>query len=274
MGLKKKSIYINYSYTQESAIGPNGLHPEELQEAGETLIPKALQALEEKHKNGTLGFMDLPFREGETDAIQKLAMELRTKYKNFLLVGIGGSALGNRAIFEALAHSCHNILPKGKRSECPRFFIFDNADPHLIESYLDATSIKRSLINVISKSGSTTETLANFFILLKNMINKVGDPDYKKHLIIITDPEKGYLREIAARENILSFSIPPNVGGRFSVLSAAGLLSSSFLGIDIKEILHGAQYMAKKCSSPDWKENPAALFALLSRLFSAKNRNI
>ncbi|RLD18735.1 MAG: glucose-6-phosphate isomerase, partial [Caldiserica bacterium] len=263
-------LYINYSYILKNFIGKNGITKNDLTKLKEKGI-EAIRNLKKKKKE--LGFIQLPSKIREAKKILEFAQKNKSKYNNFILIGIGGSALGNKALFEALCHPFHNLLPKEKRNGTPRFFILDNVDPDVIEKFLETVSIKRSIINVISKSGTTTETIANFFIVLKKLVNKVGDPYYKGHLIITTDPKKGFLRDVVKKEKIVSFKIPENVGGRFSVLSPVGLVSSAFVGIDIIKLLKGASYMRKLCENEDIEKNPALLFALINYIFM-KKRNI
>jgi len=265
-----KHIYINYSYILKEFIGKNGITKDEIKKELKNGIA-AIKNINKKKKE--LGFLTLPSKIKQAKEILQFANQNKKKFKNFILIGIGGSALGNRAIFESLQHPYYNFLPKEERNYSPRFFILDNVDPSLIDKFLDIVSIKRSIINIISKSGSTTETIANFFIILKKLVNKVGDPYYKSHLIITTDPKKGFLREIVKKDTLASFSIPENVGGRFSVLSPSGLLSTAFLGIDILSILKGANNMKKLCEKESL-ENPALIFALINYLFMKKKRNI
>jgi glucose-6-phosphate isomerase len=155
-----------------------------------------------------------------------------------------------------------------------RLFVPDNIDPELISGLLDTVDLKKSLVNVISKSGSTSECLANYFIIREKLIKKVGKKNYSKHIIITTDPEKGYLREIVNKEKLDSFSIPANVGGRFSVLSPVGLLSAAFTGINIEKILLGAQKMDRRCDNEELLKNPAALYAVIHYIFYNKNKKI
>jgi len=121
------------------------------------------------------------------------------------------------AIHQALHHHFYNLLNAEKRNGYPRIFFMDNVDPELVQGILDVIDIKHTLFLVISKSGKTAETLSHFLFFLEK-VRKQGDPI--KQIIIITDPEKGPLREIARSEGFLTFSVPPNVGGRYSVLSA------------------------------------------------------
>jgi glucose-6-phosphate isomerase len=144
----------------------------------------------------------------------------------------------------------------------------DNVDPELIGGILDVINIKNTLFLVISKSGKTAETLSQF-LLFFDMVKKKGSP--KDQMIFITDPEKGPLRDISHEEHFLAFSVPPKVGGRYSVISPVGLLPAALLGVDIDAILAGAQAMARRCKNI---ENPAYLFALTHFLFLERNKNI
>lgn len=221
-------------------------------------IEKADNALKEKRRAGELGFMELPYQ--DTKKLLNYIRDVRTKYKNFVLLGIGGSALGNIAIHQALNHPYYNILPAEKRKNSPRMFFMDNIDPDLFYSMLETIDIKKTLFNVVTKSGSTPETISQFMIIF-NIISKKGN--LKKNLVITTDKEKGFLRTIVNKYNLDSFEVPGNVGGRFSVLSPVGLLSAGISGISIPRLLKGAEQMDKICSNSDIFKNPAYLNSLI-----------
>ncbi|MFQ3675450.1 MAG: glucose-6-phosphate isomerase, partial [Endomicrobiia bacterium] len=209
------------------------IHTSILKKAQDTTVP--------------LGWVNLPF-EQETDKIISLAESLRWKFDNFVVVGIGGSALGNIALQSALRDKNWNNLNTKQRDGWLRLFVLDNIDPTTMKSFLENIDITKTVINVISKAGNTVESLATFFILYDMLVKKVGSNAAKQHLIITTDKEKGYLRELVnkglCRE---SFVVPSNIGGRFSVLSPVGLISAACTGIDIKKLLSGAKSMAIKC---------------------------
>ena len=260
-------LVYDYSNLIEENIGKEGISSNFL-ETNKGLLQEIDNEIKAKRQDGSFGFMKLPFYHPELDEIKKMASDARKKWENIIVLGIGGSSLGAMAIHQALHHPFYNLLNAEKRNGYPRIFFMDNVDPELVQGILDVIHIKHTLFLVISKSGKTAETLSHFLFFLEK-VRKQGDPI--KQIIIITDPEKGPLREIARSEGFLTFSVPPNVGGRYSVLSAVGLVPVALLGIDIDALLAGAQAMAKRCEAI---ENPAYLFALIQFLFLQKGKNI
>ncbi|MBN1383426.1 MAG: glucose-6-phosphate isomerase [Elusimicrobia bacterium] len=266
------SVRVDFSNCMSEFAGGHGIDSAEL----ESLYPKlsaAHEAVHQKKAQGSLGFMELPYKTEEAKKISGYAKKQKAKFDDFVVIGIGGSALGNIALQTALNHPYWNLLSKKQRKNCPRLFVPDNVDPELLKSLLDVLNMKKTVFNVISKSGTTSECLANFFILKNALIKKVGIKKWQEHIIISTDEKKGYLRELADKENIVSFTIPANVGGRFSVLSPVGLISASFCGIRPEKLLEGARYMDRKCGS-DIVKNPAAIYAAIQYLMYWKGKKI
>jgi glucose-6-phosphate isomerase len=258
-------IKLNYANCLKEFVGETGITIEELN-AMSPKITDAFKAIEKMKKDGKLGFMELPYKAELAKQIKAAAKKLSPEYENFVVIGIGGSALGNIALQQALRHPFWNYLSSSERKGELRLFVPDNVDPDYIAGLIDVLDVKKTLFNVISKSGSTAECLANFFILKKALEKKVGK-EYVKHIIITTDSAKGYLRELADKEGILNFVVPANVGGRFSVFSPVGLLSAAFTGINIEKLLAGAAEMDAKCSNDNLLKNPAALYAAVQYLF-------
>ena len=153
-------------------------------------------------------------------------------------------------------------------------FVLDNADPRWTADLLNVIDPRKTLFNIISKSGTTAECLANYFIVREALEKKVGPKKAVQHCLIITDASRGYLRELAAKEKIQTFTIPSNVGGRFSVLSPAGLVSAALTGVDILELLEGAETMSRRCNGGSLKENPAAMYAAIHYLYYQKGKKI
>jgi len=258
-------IQFSYENCLKEKIAENGLDTSQL-DALKGKLESAHQALREKLSRGELGFAELPDATSIADRITEFASVNREKYDNFVVLGIGGSALGSIALQTALHSPFYNLLPRDKRNNCPRIFILDNIDPDLISAFLDTIDATKTLFNVITKSGSTSETISQFFII-RGILEKELGKNYKEHIVATTDPKKGLLREIATREGYTTFDIPPNVGGRFSVLSPVGLLSAAISGIDIHGLLKGAQEMRARCSEQDITINPAYAFAAIHYLF-------
>jgi len=232
------------------------------------LIDQAFTELE----NGQWGFRKLPLAEDLVKKLNLYADSVAGKYENLVVVGIGGSALGNRALHSALHHPLYNLFSKQDRGGKPRFFVLENVDPDTVATLFKVIDCKKTLFNVITKSGSTAETMSKFIILRKMLREAVGEKSYKGNFVFTTDPEKGTLRELARNEGVSAFDVPPDVGGRFSVLSAVGLFSAAVTGINIAELLAGAREMDKSVRQRDVWQNPACLSAVFQYLFYKKGR--
>ena len=220
-----------------------------------------------------MGWTELPYNQNEVVAdILATAKEVRKKFDYFVVLGIGGSALGPTMAFNALCHLHYNDLPKNQRKG-PKFFVEDNVDPVRMKELLDVIDIKKTCFNVISKSGATSETMTQYLIIA-DLLKKAGE-DVKEHVIFTTDASRGNLVKISKElGGVKSFVLGDGVGGRFSELSPVGLLPAAVLGIDIKLLLKGAAYMDKICRSADLKKNPALLSATLQYIAMQDGKNI
>jgi glucose-6-phosphate isomerase len=256
-------IELNFSNMLEEVIGVNGISEKATKNLG-SRIEDAHRHIKDRGRK-ECAFLDLLSQ--DTAEIKKTAKQIRKISENFLLLGIGGSALGPRAILESLS-PFHNLQKK------PRIFIYDNVDPRTLKHILKIVDLRKTTVNVISKSGSTAETAASFMVLWDKM-KKIHGKETTKRFIITTDPEKGNLRKIVREHGLMSLPIPPEVGGRYSVLSAVGLLLAEVIGINSDELLKGAGDIHRKCSGNDIRENPAYLFGTLLYLMDKeKKRNI
>jgi glucose-6-phosphate isomerase len=266
---------LKYDYTNVMAavLGEDhGLSENAIAEAlrGHSGLPEELEKL---RASGRADYMNLPRDTGLADGICRLAEKKRREFENFVVVGIGGSSLGNRAVFEALSHPYHNLLPVEER-DGPRMFFPDNVDPELLSSLLETLNPAGTLVNVITKSGSTAETMSNFAVFLGWFKKNLGS-DCSEHVIATTDSNKGALRKVAEEEGFLTFPVPGGVGGRFSVLSAVGLVSSAFAGIDIHKLLSGADAMDRRIRNSRPQENPALVAATVhTMLHRQKGKHI
>ncbi|MEO5511534.1 MAG: glucose-6-phosphate isomerase [Longimicrobiales bacterium] len=219
--------------------------------------------VEARRRNGELGFLALPAEHAVVEQIRSFADGVGQAFDTIVVLGIGGSALGASALLQALRPPHWNELTDEARDYFPRLYILDNVDPTTIGPLLDRLDMRRTLFNVISKSGATAETMAQYLIVRERLLATMDADAARGHLIFTTDPENGVLRRIAAEEQIATLSVPPNVGGRFSVLSAVGLLPAALIGVDVPELLRGAADMAERCDTSDMRANPAACFAAL-----------
>ena len=266
-------ISITIQNCLKPLVASSGISEEDIRR-GAPALKVAADSLRVQRQEGKLGFFDLPDQALEAKKIQTLAQSWKGRYDNFVGVGIGGSALGNIALQTALRHPNWNFLSKDQRKGWLKVFIPDNVDPSLISGLLETLDVRKTLFNVVSKSGTTAECLANYFLFKNALEKKVGKTRAAKQIIFTTDPDQGYLREAGRKEGILTLDVPPNVGGRFSVLSSVGLLSAAAAGIDIASLLAGAKKMRDRCETVNLSKNPAALYAWAHKIFYDKGRRI
>ncbi len=236
-------------------------------------LKKAHAAVEAGRGKGMQGWMDLPYNQDDVlTAIENTAARVRDEFEAFVVLGIGGSALGPAAVQQALNHLHYNELPAEKRGG-PRLYIEDNVDPERMAALLDVIDLKKTCFNVITKSGGTAETMSQYLIITEQLKKVVGD-DYKRHIIITTSETKGFLIKIAQCEGYETFYIPDGVGGRFSELCPVGLLAAAVTGIDIRGLIAGARDMDQRCSSDDAYANPALMDAGLMVLAMERGVNM
>ena len=208
-----------------------------------------------------------PARGEHIRAVKAAVAACRGKFETMVVLGIGGSALGNIALQAALNPPTWNLLSSEGRRGAPRMFVIDNVDPDHFRAVMDFCQsqpggLKSTLFNVVSKSGETAETAAQFMIV-RDLLKRALGPDYAANIVAITDPTKGTMRQICDREKFTTLPVPDGVGGRFSVLSPVGLFSAAMCGIDINALLDGAAAMDLRCRVPDISHNPAAMLAYL-----------
>jgi glucose-6-phosphate isomerase len=211
---------------------------------------------------GEFGFYGLGHQPEPVQTIRRFAEGVGQAFDHVLVLGIGGSALGTKALLNALRRPAWNELDDEGRDFFPRLTVLDNVDPSTVSEALRRIDPRRVLVNVISKSGGTAETMAQYLVVRAWLEEALG-PAASRHLVFTTDPERGALRQIAEREGIAALEIPPEVGGRFSVLSPVGLLPAALVGIDIEDLLAGARQALAQAESDNLLENPAALYAAL-----------
>ena len=220
-------IKLDINHMMNDFLGGEGLDRAQV-EAMAPALKKAHAQVEANRGKGMQGWMDLPYNQGEiVKQIEKKAAEIREGFDAFVVLGIGGSALGPAAVHQALSHLHYNELPDGKRPG-PRLYIEDNIDPERMASLLDVIDIKKTCFNVITKSGGTAETMSQYLIVLEMLKKAVGE-DFRRHILITTSKTKGFLIKIAEREGYDTFFIPESVGGRFSELSPVGLIAAARL---------------------------------------------
>lgn len=266
--VRSMRIRIDYNNMMQETIGERGLTPEELNALP---IEKAVLAMEAKRDQ--MKWRELPHNQDEiVEKIEKTAERVRSEFDNFVVLGIGGSALGPIAVQQALSHLHYNDLPKEKRNG-PRLFVEDNVDPERMQALLDVIDIRKTCFNVITKSGSTSETMSQLLIITDLLHKELGE-DISTHLIATTDANKGNLIKIARLENLTTFIVPEGVGGRFSELCPVGLVAAAVCGIDIRALLKGAAEMDERTKEHDIYKNPAYLMAALQVAAMQKGANI
>lgn len=223
-----------------------------------------------------LGWIDLPvnYDKEEFSRIQKVAEKIKNDSDVLLVIGIGGSYLGTRAVIEGLQHSFYNALPKEKRKTPQIIFVGNNISSTYMQDVMDLIEGKDFSINVISKSGTTTEPAIAFRIFRKLLEEKYGKEEAVKRIFATTDKAKGALKTVATEEGIETFVIPDDVGGRYSVLTAVGLLPIAASGIDIEAMLKGAEAAREDCGKSELMENPAYQYAAIRNIFYSKGKII
>lgn len=217
-------------------------------------------------------------RLGEQDAlfnkISEFAHSKQGQYDDVVVLGIGGSALGAKALLSALRPPLWNQRSTEDRNGFPKLHVLDNVDSDTTQALYSQLNFKRTLFLVISKSGGTIEPMSVLLIALEHLNKEVGTDNLAQHMVIITDPERGLLRPYAQKRGLPVFDIPPNAGGRFSVFTAVGLLPAALCGIDIKAIQQGLQTAQKNYSNPTFSENPLAQVAAVHTAFYKQGKNI
>jgi glucose-6-phosphate isomerase len=211
---------------------------------------------------GEYGFYDLVDQGATVRQIATFAEGVGQAYDHVLVLGIGGSALGTKALLNALRRPAWNEWDDEGRDFYPRVTVLENVDPTTVAAALARIDPRRVLVNVISKSGGTPETMAQYLVVRAWLESALGEAA-SRHVVFTTDPARGALRELAARDGIATLDVPPPVGGRFSVLSPVGLLPAALSGIDIAELLAGARRAVDRAGADDLLRNPAALYAAL-----------
>jgi glucose-6-phosphate isomerase len=246
-----------------------GLRSDELDE----VRPRLQQAVDEL-LGSPPGFMRLPKTSEYAEASVGVAEEiLGSGATDFIHVGIGGSALGPMAIQKALNDPYYNALPAEDRRG-PRLHFAENTDPNTLAAILDFADATATWVNVVTKSGSTAETMANFLVIRGWLAEALGDFGYQERTIATTDPEEGYLKEIADREDLKLLPIPKDVGGRFSVLTPVGLLPASVTGLDVHALLAGAAQCVDEVNEQG-TQHPAVVGAAMHYLMdTTRGRNV
>ena len=245
------------------------------------LEDKAKSGMEMLHKgtgkgNDFLGWLDLPknYDREEFERIKVAAEKIRSNSDVLIVIGIGGSYLGSRAAIEMLTSNFNNMLPKSKRKAPKVFFVGNNISSTYISELFEVIDGIDISVNVISKSGTTTEPAIAFRLFKKYMEEKYGADEARERIFVTTDRERGALKGLSNEMGYETFVIPDNVGGRFTVLTAVGLLPISVAGINIDEIMKGAADAREKYSSSSLEENDCYKYAALRNILYNKGKSI
>lgn len=270
--MEELRLRLDVNNMMASAIGEHGITDAELEAA----LPKAKEAFDYFAQNrgtGMMGWSELPYNQDEVvEELLAVAADVRAKFKNFVVLGIGGSALGPIALQQAINHMHYNELSDEKRNG-PKLYVEDNVDPERMAALLDVIDPKETCFNVITKSGSTSETMTQYLIIF-DILKKALGKDAVNNIIATTSADKGNLIKLVKSEGFRSFIIPDGVGGRFSELCPVGLLCAAVCNIDIKALLAGAAFMDKMCAEADIYKNPALMAAVMQYIAMGKGANI
>src|SRR6185312_10230686 len=246
---------------QERLDGTRGLPRARVAELARR-FPQVQAEVRRRREAGEYGFYKLIDQDAPVREIKTFAEGVGQAHDHVLVLGIGGSALGTKALLNALRRPAWNELDDEGRDFFPRLTVLENVDPVSVSAALARIDPRRVLVNVISKSGGTAETMAQYLVVRRWLEQALGPAAYR-HLVFTTDPARGALRELAQRERIATLDVPPQIGGRFSVLSPVGLLPAALVGIDIEGLLDGSRQAIERSQSADLLQNPAALYAAL-----------
>ncbi|MBX3071435.1 MAG: glucose-6-phosphate isomerase [Thermomicrobiales bacterium] len=269
MATAKSRLSIDYANVMASAVGQeNGLTDAELNDAA-TQATAHIDRIWNEYDAGDQRWVALPDNRQLVADIESFASSEGRAYEDLILVGIGGSSLGAIATIQALAHPFRNLQPHSNRGG-PRLFVLDNPDPEKVAATLETVDLSKTLVNVVTKSGQTAETMANFLVVKDALEQTVGQDQARKQIVATTDPKDGLLRQLADQEGYRDFPVPPGVDGRMTVLSAVGMLPAALCGVDIGGLLDGAAAMREASRNRDARQNPGALFASIAWLAATK----
>lgn len=268
---KMAKVTFDYSKTAQfiSADEVNSMKKLAL-DAKETLVSKNGAG------NDFLGWIDLPinYDKEEFDRIKKAAEKIQGDSEVLLVIGIGGSYLGARAAIEFLRHNFYNMVDKSIRKTPEIYFVGNSISSTYVQHLIDVIGNRDFSINIISKSGTTTEPAIAFRVFKKMLEEKYGKAEAAKRIYATTDKARGALKNLATEEGYESFVVPDDIGGRFSVLTAVGLLPIAVSGADLDKLMEGAASGRKRALEADFEENDALQYAALRNILLRKGKNV
>ncbi|RMF85843.1 MAG: glucose-6-phosphate isomerase [Planctomycetota bacterium] len=268
-------LRLEYANVLDKAIGAaHGIAPGEIKRAAPE-VRAIVSRIERERKSGEHRYRDLPGDAAMLRAVRAAVRRFQPGCENLVVLGIGGSALGNIALQTALNPPLHNLAPTTQRRG-PRLFVMDNVDPVAVGDLLDLLGprLRKTVFNVISKSGETAETAAQFLIIRDLLARKLGARGLAQRLLITTDPQTGTARQMADAIGCETLPVPPGVGGRFSVLSAVGLFSAGMCGVNLSRLMQGAAEMSRRVTEKNMSRNPAAMLAWLLYAFYCRGKRL
>ena len=258
---EKMTVTLDYANIFKNKVGKSGIDSADIDKIRPE-INQALKTIQKRHRDGQIGFRDLVNQEALLESIEKYRKSIEGRFRQIVVLGIGGSALGGITIQTALNHAYQNLLARQAKSPGQReIYFYDNVDPDQLSDLFDVLDFKETLFIVITKSGNTAETISSYLLIRQMLKERIG-ADFAQHILALTDPVKGNLRVMAKKDNCQTFDIPPDVGGRFSVLTSVGLVPAALSGVDVAGLLAGAAFAREKCESES-AENPAAILAAI-----------
>lgn len=254
---------VNFTDILTSSVSEHGISQEEIVSSEKTL-EKVKKSINEKRDK--LYFpLNLPtLMESETKEIKEYAASIRDSFDNLVVVGMGGSILGNELLHFALKGTNANLENEKK------VYFIDNIDPETNLTLLENLNLKKTFFNIITKSGSTSETLLNM-LLIKDLMEK-NNINFEKQVLFTTDPNKGFLRKLSQELNVKAYPVHPDVGGRYSVLSHVGLFSAAFENIDIEKLLEGARERDKHFQENKVLNESSLVFPLVQYKFFKEHK--
>ena len=254
---------IDFANAVAGVVPGAGVDPARLRGDMAARFRAAHESVAARGRTGEMGFFALPEDHVLATRTKTVAADVGRRFGTLVVIGIGGSALGTAALRDALLAPGWNGLDAEARGGFPRLHLMDNPDPDSVSALLDRLDPASTCFNVVSKSGSTAETLAQFMVAWQWTESAVGSARTPDHFVVTTAPGRGALRELAEERSLCALDVPEGVGGRFSVLSPVGLFPAAAAGIDTDAVLAGAAGMAARCANPVLAENPAGVLATL-----------
>ena len=263
-GQDAQTVRLDVNGALAASVGADGIDAAAL-EGLRPELERVRSLVAQRRGEGALPFAELPYQ--PTEAIRRAADEVRGDFDTVVVLGIGGSALGAEALTTALAD------PQASGAQV---VVADSIDPAAIQALLASVDLRRTLFNVVSKSGDTAETMARFLIVRDRLMRELGAVDYKRHLLVTTEAQRGSLRQIVNDEGFPSLAVPPDVDGRFGALTAMGLFPAAVAGVDIDDLIAGAKALDERSRRADhaFADPPLALAGILWHLAAHRGARI